>query len=312
MQRKFSIFISCIMIISMLAGCSALKKLGFKGNDEVSPASSIALNEADAQQIADKMPISLYFANEEGTKLKLEKRYIPMSDMKKPTNELASLIIKELINGPAKGSGLKATIPAEAKLRSNVKVDGGVATVDFSKEFKEKHPGGKNAEQLTIYSIVNSLTELKDISEVKFKIDGKSTKEFKGGFKFDNPFPRSAALISKEVAPSGSLDNSNSKDSVGENNKDQTEDSDKDSKDTKKNSKDTIKSNGKDTVSDQSSGSDAQVSDEDAASEDKDGENSAKSKAIKSKEDKTSDNTEADKETLFYLEDEPLVEEILE
>jgi hypothetical protein len=290
------------MIISMLAGCSALKKLGLSGNDEVSPASSIALSEADARQIADKMPISLYFANEEGTKLKLEKRYIPMSDIKKPTNELASLIIKELINGPAKGSGLKATIPAETKLRSKVKIDGGVAIVDFSKEFKEKHPGGKNAEQLTIYSIVNSLTELKDISEVKFKIDGKTSKEFKGDFKFDSAFPRSVSLISKEVAPSGSLDNSTSKDNVEENKKDQTESSDKDSKDTKKDIKENIKSNSKDTVSDQSNGSDVEVSDEDATT----------SEVVKSKEDKTSENAGADKETLFYLEDEPLEEEILE
>lgn len=285
----------------MLAGCSALKKLGLSGNDEVSPASSIALSEADAQQIADKMPITLYFANEEGTKLKSEKRYVPMSELKKPTNELASLIIKELINGPAKGSGLKATIPAETKLRSNVKVGGGVATVDFSKEFKEKHPGGKNAELLTIYSIVNSLTELKDISEVKFKIDGKTTKEFKGDFKFDNAFPRSVSLISKEVAPSGSLDNSNSKGNVEENKKDQTENSDKDSNDTKKDIKENIKNNienNKDTVSDQSN----EVSDEDAAT----------SEVVKSKEDKTSDNAEADKETLFYLEDEPLEEELLE
>lgn len=305
MQRKFSVIISCIMIISVLAGCSVLKKVGLNGNDEVSPVSSIALSEADAQQIADKTPISLYFANEEGTKLKLEKRYIPMSELKKPTNELATLIVKELINGPAKGSGLKATIPAETKLHSNVKVENGVATVDFSKEFKEKHPGGKKAEQLTIYSIVNSLTELSDISQVKFKIDGKTTKEFKGDFKFDNPFPRSAALISKEVTPSGSLDNSNSKGNVEENKKDPSENSDKDNKDdTKKNSKDIIKSNSKDTVSDQSSGSDVEASDEDAA-EVKDGEDS-------NKPNKTSGNAEEDKETLFYLEDELLEDEILE
>jgi germination protein M len=302
MQRKFCVIISCIMIISMLAGCSVFKKVGLNGNDEVSPVSSIALSEADAQQIADKTPISLYFANEEGTKLKLEKRYIPMSELKKPTNELATLIVKELINGPAKGSGLKATIPAETKLHSNVKVEDGVATVDFSKEFKEKHPGGKKEEQLTIYSIVNSLTELSDISQVKFKIDGKTSKEFKGNFKFDNPFPRSAALISKEVTPSGSLDNSNSKGKDEENKKDQTENSNKDSKDdTKKDSKDNIKSNSKDTVSDQSS----EVYDEDAAAEVKDGENS-------NKPNKTSDNAEEDKETLFYLEDELLEDEILE
>jgi len=220
------------MIISMLTGCSGLQKFGLKNNDEVSPVSSIALSEAEAEQIANKAPIYLYFSNEEGTKLKLEVRYIPMSEAKKTANELASLIVKELINGP-KESGLKPTIPAETKLRSNVKIDGEVATVDLTKEFKEKHPGGKAEEQLTIYSIVNSLTELKEISKVKFKIDGKSVKEFKGNYKFDNEFPRSTSLISKEAAPSGRIDNgSNGTDAGDTKAKDGSQSGDKESKGT--------------------------------------------------------------------------------
>jgi len=72
-----------------------------------------------------------------------------------------------LIKGP-KVAGLKPTIPEGTKLRSAIKIEGDVAIVDFTKEFRDNHPGGKAEERMTIYSVVNSLTELKEINKVKF------------------------------------------------------------------------------------------------------------------------------------------------
>lgn len=288
MQRLFCVILTCILIISMLTGCSALQKFGLKDNDEVSPVSSIALSEVEAQQIANKAPIYLYFANEEGTKLKLEVRYIPMSEAKKTANEIASLIVKELINGP-KETGLKATVPPETKLRANVKIDGEVATVDLTKEFKEKHPGGKAAEQLTIYSIVNSLTELKEISKVKFKIEGKAVKEFKGNYKFDNEFPRSTSLISKEAAPSGKINNGSNGDANGNAKAgDKVESGDKESKGTS---------------ADGVTGSEVEVFEED--------EDVTTTEILEDEDVETSGDVEEDRAT-FFLEDEPLEEELLE
>jgi len=190
------------MIISLFSGCSVLQKLGLKkaDNDELRPASSIAIGEEEAKKLSDKLPVSLYFANDDNTKLKLEIRYVPLEEAKKSVNNLASIIVKELIKGPAKGSTLKPTIPEGTELRSPVKIEAGVATVDLTKAFKENHPGGKAAERMTIFSIVNSLTELKEIQKVQFLIEGKTEKEFKGNFKFDVPFPRTTSLISNEPA----------------------------------------------------------------------------------------------------------------
>ncbi|MEN2774951.1 GerMN domain-containing protein [Acetivibrio clariflavus] len=277
MHRQLCVIIACIFIISIFAGCSVFQKIG--DNDEVSPASSIALSEAEARQIADKSPVSLYFANEEGTKLKLEIRYVPMDELKKPVEEIASLIVRELINGPSKGSTLKPTIPEGTKLRS-VKISGDVATVDFSKEFKENHPGGKAAEQLTIYSVVNSLTELKEISQVKFKIEGKTSKEFKGAFKFDNAFPRSTSLISKETTNLAKPDTS--------------EESKKDKSETEKDNKGD--KDAKETMSDQDSTDEIEVFEEH--------EYSPVSEII--------DVDGEEGKTTFYFEDEPIEEELLE
>jgi hypothetical protein len=188
------------MIISVFSGCSVLQKIGLqKGvDDELQPASSIAMGEEEARKLSGKRPIRLYFANENSTKLKLEIRYISESEAKKSVNNLARIIVNELINGP-KNSNLKPTIPKGTKLRSSVSIKSCVATVDLSKEFVDNHPGGKDAEQLTIYSIVNSLTQNKDIQKVKFLINGKTREIYKGDFKFDIPFPPNPALISNDV-----------------------------------------------------------------------------------------------------------------
>jgi hypothetical protein len=203
MKRIVSSIMLLVFLIIVLPGCSALQKLGLQENsdDELRPVSSIIIGEAEANRLTEKIPVRLYFANEDNTKLKLEIRYIGKpDDDKKNLSNLASMVINELIKGPSDEKTFRRTVPEEAKLNSPVSISGKVATVDMSKEFRTKHPGGKDAEKMTIYSIVNSLTELEGIEKVKFTIDGKSQKEFMGNFKFDGVFPRSVQLISKETA----------------------------------------------------------------------------------------------------------------
>ncbi len=208
MRRFLSIITVCFMIMAMFSGCTLMQKLGFgdSENDELQPVSSIVMSESEAQKLTGKVPIRLYFANEDNTRLKLEVRYMPTSEAAKSVNNLATVIVNELIKGPTNGTGLKATIPGGTKLAARVKIDGSTAIVNFSKEFVDKHPGGKEAERLTIYSVVNSLTELKEIQKVRFLINGAPQKEFKGNFQFDATFPRTMSLLSHEATPSKAPD----------------------------------------------------------------------------------------------------------
>ncbi len=210
MKRTISLVVVMVLFFVLLPGCSVLQKLGLQKDmdDELWPVSSIIIGEAEASRLTDKTPIRLYFANEDNTKLKLEIRYIDASDAKKSASGMATAIINELIKGPSDEAAFKRTVPAEAKLLSPVSIKNKVATVDFSKEFKSKHAGGKDAERMTIYSIVNSLTEIDEIENVKFLIDSKAQKEYMGNFKFDALFPRSTQLISKDAAEttSGTVD----------------------------------------------------------------------------------------------------------
>ena len=114
-------------------------------------------------------------------------RYI--SSTQQDINEIATIIVKELMKNP-KECGLYNVIPYGTTLRKPVKVQNNTAYVDLSEEFIKNHKGGKEGEKITIFAIVNSLTELKDINRVNFKINGKSLKEYKGNFRFDKDFPR--------------------------------------------------------------------------------------------------------------------------
>ena len=128
------------------------------------------------------------------TGLATEVRYIPIEEAAKSTASLATAIVNQLLLGPS-DSDLKAVIPEDSALLDTVEIDGDKAIVNLNDAFVENHPGGKTLEALTIYSIVNSLTELKDIQSVVFKINGELREEYAGHFKFDNPFPRSVSLV---------------------------------------------------------------------------------------------------------------------
>ncbi len=196
MRKILSFILVCLITMTVFSGCGSAGDSG--SIDELTPASSVSLGENQAGELKDKTPYKLYFVNEQG-KLSPETRYINNAEVEKGTEYLATVLVKELISGPAKGSLFQAAIPKETKVHSDVKIKDGVATVDLSKEFVEKHQGGKKNEQLTLYSIVNTLTELKDVKSVQFRIDGKVKKEFKGSYQLDMAFPRSAYLNSVQT-----------------------------------------------------------------------------------------------------------------
>jgi hypothetical protein len=239
-MRKILGFILVFSIMmTILTGCALLDR--FKSDtvnsDELTPVSSVTIGQDEAGG-QNKTAIKLYFINSEN-KLSAETRYIDKSESAKGNDYLATVTMKELIKGPEKGSLLQSTIPKGTTLHSNVTIKDGIATVDLSKEFVSKHIGGKKNEQLTLYSIVNTLTEIKDVKSVQFKINGKVQKEFKGSYEINMAYPRSAYLISepKSEISTGNADTTN--DITSEDNK--TNDSN--AQPSKENTKDQTKDN---------------------------------------------------------------------
>lgn len=139
---------------------------------------------------SDEEYITLYFSDENGDNLAAEVRKI-----KVPKGEvMEKLVVSELLEGPKNGKNLQV-IPSGTKIIS-VETKEGVCFVNLSKEFINKHPGGTSAEIMTVYSIVNSLTELVNVNKVQFLIDGE-IKELFNHIVINEPLERDTSYIIK-------------------------------------------------------------------------------------------------------------------
>ena len=128
--------------------------------------------------------VSLYFYNESTQSLVPEGRLI---DVKELVEEPYKKLMELLIEGP-QNSSLTKTIPDGTKI-NKIELKGDILYIDLSKEFIENHSGGETKESSTIYSIVNTMTNLTEVNSVKLLIDGEENKAFKDNLiKFDDPF----------------------------------------------------------------------------------------------------------------------------
>ena len=56
-----------------------------------------------------------------------------------------------------------------------------ILPVNFSEEFINNHKGGKDEEEKTMETIVNTLTELTEVNEIKILINGEENRAFNDG-----------------------------------------------------------------------------------------------------------------------------------
>lgn len=102
---------------------------------------------------------------------------IQLIDVKLLINEPYITLLSLLMEQP-KNENLQCIIP-EGTSVNKVELKSDILWVDLSKEFIENHPGGVEEEKNTIYSIVNTLTELTEVNGVKILIDNEENKAFK-------------------------------------------------------------------------------------------------------------------------------------
>lgn len=114
----------------------------------------------------EETQILLYFLNNDKTKLEKEYRYVPLSSIK---DNMLETIVKELIKGPMTND-LTSVIPQDTKINS-INQENNKVIIDLSSEF---NTDSNEYDLQKIYSIVNSLTEIKEIDEVEIKINGET------------------------------------------------------------------------------------------------------------------------------------------
>lgn len=119
--------------------------------------------------------IKLYFIDTEMMRLLPVKTELPAMGKEK----MAKRVLEELIEGHDDNPKIRRLLPKEKKCLT-VKVNGNIAYVNIKKSVIENHPDGRDLELLTVYSIVNSLTAIDGITNVRFTVEGKVSRDFMG------------------------------------------------------------------------------------------------------------------------------------
>ncbi|MDD2200720.1 MAG: N-acetylmuramoyl-L-alanine amidase [Firmicutes bacterium] len=122
-----------------------------------------------------------------------EVREIPGLTAMDRTEALAA-VLHATIAGPGKDSILQSTIPRGTILRS-VRLQGDTAIADFSADLVVNHWGGSRSEEMTVYSIVNALTEFAYVKRVELLIEGKPLKTISGHMQIEGPLERNLSIV---------------------------------------------------------------------------------------------------------------------
>ncbi len=119
--------------------------------------------------------VKLYFTDAQILKLLPTRVQIPKFN----TEEQAKYVLKLLIKGDDDNLKIKRTIP-NIKGCMSVYVKDGIAYVDIKNSAVKNHAEGRDIELLTVYSVVDSLTSVEGIHNVRFTVNGKKQKDFMG------------------------------------------------------------------------------------------------------------------------------------
>lgn len=168
------------------AGSGHLPVAGGQGTGSSgTPASTTGNHAAPVAQEANTTVV-LYFVNTNGY-LQAEQRTV------KKTPGIARQAIYELCRGPQSQS-LAATLPDGTRLL-DINIKDGLCTVNFSRELVAKHSGGSGAENATVYSIVNTLTQFSSINQVQILVEGQVVDSIAGHLDVSVPITRDDEII---------------------------------------------------------------------------------------------------------------------
>ncbi len=158
----------------------------------VGPMSKDSFVENPGKQISSSVEttLTLYFSNSEGTGLVKETREVHYN-----TNiSMEKLILEQLIQG-TDASGALDTMPSSTKLISVSTADG-VCYVNLSESFVNQDAVVN--EEIVLYSIVNSLTEVPGVTRVQLSINGDTTGNVRYTYPLSKMYERDLSFVVSE------------------------------------------------------------------------------------------------------------------
>lgn len=147
--------------VNILVNHQLVEKIGEK---EISqPLAYTPVNPADNSVTADCQTVQVYFSDSQAM-------YLTPVSYCRPEEDVYTFVMKKLVEGPPKSTGLVATLYKGTKL-NNVTVSDNTAKVDLSKE-AVSYGGGTAFEYLFVQSVLATFAQFPEVKTVQFFIDG--------------------------------------------------------------------------------------------------------------------------------------------
>lgn len=142
-----------------------------------------------------KMRITLYIYNDRTQGLEKKETSIDVSFLDKLffRDNIYRKTLEKLIDISAKNK-YSFPIPKGTRLLG-ISLKDGIVYVNFSEELKKNHPGGSLGELLTIYSVVNTLTEFPEVRKVQILINGAVLETLAGHIDLTSPLERDLSIV---------------------------------------------------------------------------------------------------------------------
>lgn len=199
--------------LTVAAGCLARTFLEMTGAETLLITADGALLDGNAAISLSLSELALYDDTPEKLRNKsaiyyfdVQRRYLIGSkatvELSEPSAAPASVL--ELLLEPPSGSGLSAPLPSGTRIRSVI-VEDGLCTVDLSAEFESRRFYSRRAQLLSLFSVVNTLTELEGIERVEFSVDGDLLIRY-GSFTISEPLVRDTRFIGPVRTALGEID----------------------------------------------------------------------------------------------------------
>ena len=138
-----------------------------------------------AETKPQKIKFKAYFPDDAGISLVAVNRTAEVKDV--ADKYLAA--IKALMVAPAE-KDLTAIFPKNTKI-NGVTFKDGTAYVDFDSNITKSFAGGSTGEELLVGSVVKTLTEFKEVKQVRFLLDGQEIETLSGHMDLSTPIKES-------------------------------------------------------------------------------------------------------------------------
>lgn len=148
------------------------------------------LNPQDQKQSKETV---LYFANKQGNRLKKITTDITYN----AAEPIARLLVEQLITGISSiqnidETKLQSAVPSKTTL-NNLTIRDNICYLDLSRDFEQQDPNVSS--EVIVYSIVDTLCELPEVTKVQFSVDGEQKEKYGDLEGFNKPLERNLDLL---------------------------------------------------------------------------------------------------------------------